>query len=78
VDFQYSMSSLSSRKRKQKKDEKILARHSSKHHTIKILQPIDPLVNELRRRPVWVHKELEDTDDPFADDFERDVLLVAQ
>jgi hypothetical protein len=35
--------------------------------------PINPAENELRRMTIWAHEILEDTDDPFTDDFADDV-----
>jgi hypothetical protein len=56
-----------------KKERKRPSHHSSKPPPGLYPQPVDPLENELRRLPLWAHESLEDTDDPFADDFTDDV-----
>jgi hypothetical protein len=56
---------------KQKKDkEKHRSRHPSSGPSHRpIPAPLDPADNELKRMTIWAHEILEDTDDPFADDF---------
>jgi hypothetical protein len=63
----------SSRSGTKKKEKKGSSHHSSKPPPGLYPQPIDPLENELRRLPIWASENLEDTDDPFADDFADDV-----
>lgn len=61
-------------KKKSKEDEKKLTRKRSQtmkgRSTQKALDEVD---NALKRHPFWAHETLEDTDDPFADDFGDDI-----
>ena len=68
---------LKKEKKKKPEKKKDLKRHSSKknekkyHHKAKeVINYTDDVHNALHRLPIWVHQILEDTDDPFADDFD--------
>lgn len=36
-------------------------------------RPMDEVENALKRLPIWAHQTLEETDDPFIDDFDNDI-----
>ena len=66
-------------KKDKKKDEKKDEKKKEKKEKVKAV--VDDFDNALRRLPIWAHEKLEDTDDPFADDFGDDItqpLKVAQ
>ena len=61
-------------KKKAKEDDKKATRRRSQtmkgRSTQKTLDEVD---NALKRHQFWAHETLEDTDDPFADDFGDDI-----
>ena len=40
---------------------------------VKKINPNDEVANAINRLPIWAHEILEDTDDPFVEDFGDDI-----
>ena len=40
---------------------------------MKKINPNDEVANAINRLPIWAHEILEDTDDPFVEDFGDDI-----
>lgn len=70
-------------KKKTKEDDKTKGKEDEKKVTTRrrsqtmkgrsTQKTLDEVDNALKRHPFWAHETLEDTDDPFADDFGDDI-----
>ena len=60
--------------KKKKKEEKEKDKHKDKDKgKVKKINPNDEVANAINRLPIWAHEILEDTDDPFVEDFGDDI-----